>query len=369
MTIRSNRLALCGLGNVGRSFLGILRSQEALLRERYRVAFTVVGVADSGGAALDPTGLDIEAILLAKRAKQSVATLPNVGRTDMNALAMAQTVDADILLEATPVDLQQGKPGIDITRAALRRGISVVLANKGPLALAYTELAEKSDLADQSWGMRRRAVGEEAPAVPKPALRFSACVGGAMPTINIGRRDLAGCRIDRVEAVLNGTTHSMLRAMETGMSYIEALIDAQKRGIAETDPMLDIHGWDAAVKLTILANAVLDCPVSLSDVSVEGIALLSTEELQEAMDRGERIVLLALAKRTSPDDQDTKHPYKLSVRPTALPQNHPLARMDGHEMGVVYYTDIAGRASATTRERDAVPTAAAMLRDVLDIVQ
>ena len=368
MTIRSNRLALCGLGNVGRSFLGILRSQEALLRERHGVAFTIVGAADSGGAALNPDGLDIDNIIAAKQKKQSVATIPDVGRTDMNALAMAQTVDADILLEATPVDPQQGKPGIDITRAALRRGISVVLANKGPLALAYTELAEKSDLADQSWGMRSQAVGETT-TTPKPALRFSACVGGAMPTINIGQRDLAGCRIDRVEAVLNGTTHSMLRAMETGMSYIEALIDAQKRGIAETDPMLDVHGWDAAAKLTILANAVLDCPVSLSDVAVEGIALLSTEELQEAMDRGERIVLLALAKRISPDDGETKHPYKLSVRPTALPQNHPLARMDGHEMGVVYYTDIAGRASATTRERDAVPTAAAMLRDVLDIVR
>jgi homoserine dehydrogenase len=351
---KTYRLILAGLGNVGRSFLGILRSQEALLRDRYGVAFAVVAAADSGGAASDPNGLDIEAILVAKRAGRSIATLAGVGVAGMTGLDLARTRDAELLLEATPVNLRDGQPGLDIVRAALKRGIPVVLANKGPLALAYAELAELSDIGEETEERGRSA--------DWPALRFSACVGGAMPTVNAGWRDLAGCRIERVEAVLNGTTQGILRAMEAGVSYADALAERQRRGLAETDPTLDVEGWDAANKIVILANAVLRRTTSLADVAIEGITRLTTEGLHAATARGERMVLLCLAEHVGDD-------YQLSVRPTALPLDHPLARMGGDEMGIVYYTDISGRLSMTTRESDPVPTAAAMLRDALEIVK
>jgi homoserine dehydrogenase len=366
MTMKIQRLLLAGLGNVNRSSLSILQSQEALLRERYGLAFAVVGVADSGGAALDPAGLDLAALLAAKRAGRSAATLPGVGRAGMTALELARTLDADVLLEATPVNLRDGQPGLDVVRAALGRGLSCVLANKGPLALAYAELAAMSDLAEQESGVGGWVLEASHPQLPTPnsrlpALRFSACVGGAMPTINVGWRDLAGCRIERVEAVLNGTTQGILRAMEQGVSYAEALAEMQRRGLAETDPTLDVEGWDAANKVVILSNAVLRRPTTLADVTVEGITRLSATDLQVAAARGERVVLLCLAERMGDD-------YRLSVRPTALPGDHPLARMSGDEMGIVYYTDISGRLSFSTRETDPVPTAAAMLRDTIEIV-
>src|SRR4051812_5568366 len=103
MQLTTYRLILAGLGNVNRNLLGILQSQAALLRERYGVAFTVVGAADSTGAASDPSGLDLAAIVAAKRAGASVGTLPDVGRMGMTALELARTLDADVLLEATPV--------------------------------------------------------------------------------------------------------------------------------------------------------------------------------------------------------------------------------------------------------------------------
>jgi homoserine dehydrogenase len=325
----------------------VLDSQAALLRERYGVECTVVGAADSAGAALDPAGLDRGAILAIKQGGRSVGSLPVVGHPGMSGLELVQSLSADVVLESTPVDLQTGQPGLDITRAALRKGLGVVLANKGPLALAYAELAALSDLADSS----------------RPALRFSACVGGAMPTINLGLRDLAGARILRVEAVLNGTTQFLLRAMEQGRPYPEVLAEAQRRGLAETDPSLDVQGWDAASKLVIVANAVLRQPATVADVEVEGIGQVTPAMLGAALARGERIVLLCLAEPA----RDQAGTFRLSVRPTALPLDHPLARMDGEEMGVVYHTDIAGRASATSQERDPLPTAAAMLRDLLDI--
>ena len=219
----------------------------------------------------------------------------------------------------------------------------VVSANKGPIVLAYDELV----------------MAAASPAGSR--LRFSACVGGYLPSVNIGRRDLAGARIERIEAVLNGTTNGILRAMEAGTSYEEALSEMQQRGIAEADPTLDVEGWDAANKLVILANAVLGRPTTLADVEIAGVTRLTADELREALAHNARVVLLCLAEPFEGD-------YRLSVRPTALPLDHPLSRMSGDEMGIVYYTDIGGRTSATTLERGPGPTAAAMLRDVLDLV-
>jgi homoserine dehydrogenase len=348
--VEIRRLVLVGLGNVGRSFLRVLASQNAILRDRWGVSFLPVGVADSGGAALDPAGLDVAALLDLKERHRSAAELPGAGRPGMSGVELVGCVPADVVLEATPVNLQTGQPGLDIVRAALGRGLPVVLANKGPLALAYGELARRSDLTDRE----------------KPALRFSACVGGAMPTINIGRRDLAGARILRVEAVLNGTTQFVLRSMEEGKHFADALADAQQRGLAETDPSLDVDGWDSAAKLVILANAVLGQPTTLADLAVQGIRNITPDELRAASARGERIVLLCLA---APAPGGPNNRFTLSVSPTALPLAHPLARMGADEMGVVYQSDIAGRTHATTLERDPVPTAAAMLRDLLEITR
>lgn len=341
--MQTYRLLLSGLGNVGRSFLEVLLSQSDLLADRYGIALLVTGAADSSGAAIDQHGLDVAALLEAKRARRGIASLDVVGRPGMSAVALAQQAPADMLLEATLTNLQDGQPGLDVIRAALGRGISVVSANKGPLVLAYDELAA---LASHPGG---------------PRLRFSACVGGYLPTINIGQRDLAGARIERVEAVLNGTTQGILRLMEAGVSYADALAEMQRRGLAEADPTLDVEGWDAANKVVILANAVLRQPTKLADLEVQGITGLTADDLRVAMARSERIVLLCLAERTA--DR-----YRLSVRPTALPLDHPLARMIGDEMGIVYHTDIGGRTSATSAERGPLPTAAAMLRDVLTLM-
>jgi homoserine dehydrogenase len=340
------RIILTGLGNVGRSVLAILHSQADLLRGAYGFEVQVVGVADSSGAAFHPDGLDIERIRAAKSTGTRLAQLTGVGRPGMSGLELLDRVQADVVLEATPVNLRHGQPGLDLVRAALANGLDCVLANKAPLALAYPELAALSDLSHSD----------------RPALRFSACVGGALPTINLGLRDLAGSRILKVEAILNGTCQGILRAMESGWEFEPALVEMQRRGVAETDPTLDVDGWDQAVKLVILANAVLRRPTVVADVSVTGIRQVTVEDLRAAEQRGERLVLLATAERAGSAAE-----WRLTVGPTSLPLHHPLARMGGDEMGIVYQTDISGTLHATSREGDAVPTAAAMLRDLISL--
>jgi homoserine dehydrogenase len=333
---RTLRLIIAGLGNVNLNLLRILQSQQALLAKDYHLTVSVVAVCDSSGGIVDPNGLDIATLIATKEAKRGVATLPGG-----SAALVAQR-----LVEATPVNLQTAEPGLSAVRTALNRGMHAILANKGPLALAYPELSVLSDMAGDP---------------TKPKLRFSACVGGALPTINLGRRDLAGTVIHAVEGVLNGTTQYILRSMERGGSYAEALKEAQDRGLAETDPTLDVEGWDAANKLTIVANAVLNQPTNVRDFAVTGITALTATDLTNAVAQGQRIVLLCKAERNAAGS------YDLSVKPTALPADHPLARMSEWEMGVVYHTDISGRASATSAERGPLPTAAAMLRDLIDV--
>lgn len=351
--VRIFRLALAGLGNVGSAVLRVLDERADDLRDRHGVEVRLVGVAELGGAAADPAGLDLAAVRRTVAGRRPVAGLPG-GRAGLDPVGMLAEAGPDVLFEATPVDLVTGGAGLAAVRAALAAGCHVVLANKGPLALAYPELARASDLID-GFGLAHTR--------PGPRLRFSACVGGALPAVNLGTRDLAGCRITRIEAVLNGTSQGILRALETGETYAGALADAQRRGVAEADPGLDVDGHDAAAKLVITVNAVLGSAVGLADVAVTGIRGVRPSDAVAAVGRGERITLLGVAE-PGPDGVP-----RLTVAPTALPVAHPLARLEADEMAVAFYSDEVDRLVAASWEPRPDPAAAAMVRDLLEIAR
>jgi homoserine dehydrogenase len=340
---RSIRIILSGIGNIGRRLLSILDRKAGQLRDRYGLSFRLVGAADSGGAALtlDPDGLDLATIIDLKQNRRSVAAYPAHGRPEMSPLQLVRQLDADALCEATPVSLKDGEPGLSCIRAALGKGMHVVTANKGPLVLAYDELMA---LAHRQ-GLQ---------------FRFSGTVGGGLPAVNMGQRDLAGATIHRLEAVPNLTTSFILDRMSHGMAYAQALAAAQAQGCAEADPSLDVDGWDAANKLVILANAVLHVPAHLADVQVQGITGLTQADLERARENGHVIKLVASAV------QQGEH-YLLTVAPTPLPMSHPLAQLGAQQMGIVYYTDIYGTISAAIVEPEPIPSAASLLRDLLTI--
>ncbi|MFZ5918964.1 MAG: homoserine dehydrogenase [Chloroflexota bacterium] len=338
-TTRQIRLLLIGAGQVGRRFVELLIAKDETLR-RLGLQFTLAGIADSGGAAIRPGGLDLAQVVHLKTQGQSVADTPRWGRPGMSALEMVRTVNASLMLDASPADLQEGQPGMACTEAALIRGLHVVTANKAPLALAFSHLLA---LAEQH-GVQ---------------LRFDATVAGGLPAVNLGQRDLAAAEILRLEGLLNLTANYILTRMaQEGLSYDDAL--AQAAGHAETDPRLDVEGWDAANKLVILANSVLGFSATLADVTVEGITGITADVLRQASAQGQRIKLVAAAERQA-------NGYHLSVRPTWLDAEHPLARLGPAQMAICYHTDIMGIISATILEETPLPTAAAMLRDVIQI--
>ena len=340
--IRRVRLLLIGAGNVGRRFLELVVRKQDTLRQRLGLELTVVGVADSSGVALCPDGLDPQQIVDLKTTGRSVAEYPRWGQPGVSPLAMVQTAEADLLLDASPASMKDGQPGLGCIEAALARGMHVVTANKAPLVLAFPRLLALA---------RERGV----------KLHYDATVAGGLPAVNLGQRDLAAADIQRLEGVLNLTTNYILTRMaDDGLSYAEALHDAQVAGHAETDPSLDVEGWDAANKLVILAHSVLRQPATLDDLAVEGILGVTPEMLAQAAAEGKRVKLLAVAEKQG-------NGYDLSVRPTWLSADHPLAQLKPKQMGIVYHTDISGSIAAAIVEETPLPTASAMLRDVVDI--
>lgn len=336
------RVLLIGAGNVGRRFLELLVHKRDTLRDRLGLELTLTGVADTSGIATCLTGLDPQQVVRLKVQGHGVAAYPQWGRARNSALEMVHTTGADLLLEASPANLEDGQPGLSCIEAALSRGMHVVTANKAPLVLAFPRLLALA-----------RSCGVQ--------LCFDATVAGGLPAVNLGQRDLAAAEIHRLEGILNLTTNYILTRMaQDDLSYDEALAHAQSAGHAEADPGLDVEGWDAANKLVILAHSVLDYPATLADVAVEGITGITVETLRQAAAEGKRVKLMAIAERDG-------ERYDLSVRPTWLDADHPLAQLGPKQMGIVYYTDISGTISAAIVEETPVPTASAMLRDVLSI--
>lgn len=337
------RLAVIGLGNVGRRFLELVQRKHDLIKNRFNLDLIVTAAGDTTGGADYFRALDIPTILELKANGKGMAAYPTHGRGERNMLEMVRGAEADVLVENTLTNLKDGEPGLSTMRAALSRKMHVVTANKGPLVLAYQELAA---LAKQN-GVK---------------LLHSAAVAGGLPVVNLGRRDLGASDITKFEGIVNGTTNHILQAMTEGESFDAALKHMQELGIAEADPTLDVDGWDAANKLVIVANACLHRPTKLSDVRVEGIRGVTPEHIAEAKANGQAIKLVARATR----DLGT---WKFTVRPERLDATHPLTLVPGGYMGVLYESDINGQIFARIKEENPYPTAAAVLRDVITLYQ
>ena len=343
MDVHTVDIVLVGVGNLGRRFTQLLADKAVHLKSRYGVEFRLVGVADSRGVASDPAGLDSALIVAIKEQGGSVGEIPGAGRSHGTAVDLVRDIEADLLCEASPVNIEAGgEPGLSCIRTALSKGMHVVTPNKGPIVLAYRELV---DLA----------------AAHGAALRFDGTVAGGLPALYLGMRDLRGAQISKIETVPNMVTGYVLDLLAKGTPWNEALARARESGHLEADPSWDVDGWDATAKLVILANAVLDYPARLEDVPREGITAISPESIRAEADRGKIIRLLAVAERTEDGD------YALRVRPEALPKTHPLGQLGSHELGVVYYTDIYGTITGIINEPTPLPSAATMLRDILDI--
>lgn len=332
------RIILIGFGVVGQSFAQILIRREAELVKNYGFHPRVVAIVDKGGTAINPKGLNLEEMLFLKGEKGTVAASREYGHLAMPALDVLESVEAETLVEATPTNIKNGEPGLSHIKTAFKTGKHVVTTNKGPLALALPALTE---LADYN----------------KVYLRFSGTVGAGTPILELAKKCLLGDRIVSVRGILNGTTNYILTEIdEKHITFQQALANAQKLGYAEADPMMDVDGIDAACKLVIIANWIMNKKVTLKDVDVQGIRNITVQAMEEAAKKGCTIKLIGSINGN------------LKVKPTEISRHDPLS-VSGVLNAVTFVSEFAGEETIIGRGAGGIETASAILRDLLDIKQ
>jgi homoserine dehydrogenase len=310
-------VALLGAGTVGAQVGRLLNQTEADLTPRVGARLQLVAVA-----ALDPEnpreGID-----------------PSVFTADAAAVAES---GADIVIE-----LMGGiEPARTLILDAMAAGSSVVTANKALLAAHGAEL-------------------QEAAAQSGVDLFFEASVAGAIPLLRPLRESLAGDRVTKVMGIVNGSTNYMLTKMdEDGITYDEIFDEARSLGYLEANPSLDIDGHDAAAKAAILAELAFHTHVTIDDVYCEGISQVTADDVRAAQAMGFVIKLLAIAER-APDDAGVI----VRVHPTMVPRSHPLASVRLAFNAVFVQAEAADELMFYGRGAGGVPTASAILGDVV----
>ena len=255
---------MIGYGVVGQSLTSILLRRRLETVKDYGFNPKIVAIVDRGGAAINPKGLNLEKMLALKKQKGTLAADPEFGHPKMSPLDVIESVEAEVMVEATPTNVKNGEPGLSHIKTAFKTGKHVVTTNKGPLALALPALTE---LADYN----------------KVYLRFSGTVGGGTPVLELAKKCLLGDKILAIRGVLNGTTNYILSEMEEKrITFQQALASAQKLGYAETDPSMDIDGIDPACKVVIMANWIMNKKYTLKDVNVQGISGVTLQALAES---------------------------------------------------------------------------------------
>ncbi len=341
--MRTYRLALIGFGNVGQGLATILRDHGPSIAGQRGADYRIVAVNTTRrGNIYNPDGIDPGQLLSTFEASRRVddVAAPYTGWDVAQVIAES---NADVIVEMTSSDLFSGEPATGYIRDAIAQDRHVVTTNKGPVALHYPELSARA---------AERGV----------ILGVEGTVMGGTPVLRVGRELLVSAGIARIQGILNGTTNYILTRMAEGESYKSALREAQDKGYAESNPAADVDGYDAAIKIVILSNLLLNIPLKLENVEREGISGLSTKDVVRAQKVGEVWKLVAWVERTT-------DMVKASVRPIRLPQSHALAGISGATNAITFVTNLLGDVTIVGPGAGRVETGYAVLSDLLDIHQ
>lgn len=315
------QIALLGLGTVGTGVYKVLKAQKEEISHK-------VG-----------TEIQLKKILV-RNTKKAAEKLddPSVLTTEWKSILE----DPEI---SVVVEVMGGiEPARSYILDALHAGKSVVTANKDLLASHGKELMD-------------------AAAEAKADLLFEASVAGGIPIIRPLKECLAGNQISEVMGIVNGTTNFILMKMaEEGMEFQEALALATELGYAEADPTADIEGLDAARKMAILASIAFHSRVTFDDVYTEGITKITATDIRYAKEMGCDIKLLGMAKNT-PEGIETR------VQPMLIPSTHPLASVRDSFNAVFVHGDAVDDTMFYGRGAGELPTASAVVGDILDAVR
>jgi homoserine dehydrogenase len=320
---RRVRIGLLGCGNVGSALVELIDRQSATIVAR--------------------TGIQLEVARIAVRnvsRDREVAVDPD--KLTRDARAVVGDPEIDLIVEV----IGGIEPARELIVAALEAHKPVVTANKELLANVGTEL----------FGVAERN---------RVDLLFEAAVAGGIPLIRALRESLRGEPIERVMGIVNGTTNYILTKMsEEGAEYSAALAEAQQLGFAERDPTADVEGYDAGAKVAIMASICFGARVVAGDVYHEGISAITSADIAVAARLGYAVKLLGIAEQ-----DPTNGSISVRVHPAMVPHHHPLASVRESYNAVFVEGAAVGSLMFYGRGAGGMPTASAVLGDVIDAAQ
>ncbi len=316
------RIALIGLGTVGTGVIRLLQDNAEVIAKRAGRAIEIEAVS-ARDRNLD-RGIDLS---------------PYKWVDDLNSLATDPSIDVVVEL----IGGSDG-PAYNLAQKCLAKSKPFVTANKAMIAHHGMELA---------------ALAEKQNA----ALKYEAAVAGGVPIIKALSEGASANAINRIYGILNGTCNYILTTMEkAGRDFSSVLGDAQKLGYAEADPSFDIGGVDAAHKLSILAALAFGTRLDFGNVEINGIEQVMAEDIGQAQALGYRIRLVGMAR------MDEGKLFQ-RVNPYLIPEDHPLAHIDGSTNAVVVEGNHVGRLMLQGAGAGDGPTASAVVADIIDVAR
>ena len=314
-------VGILGLGTVGTGIARILLDNGALIASRLGTKLVLKKAAD----------IDL---------KRDRSIQFDDGILTSNPLEVVNDPEIDIVLEMIGGETIAK----ELILKAIDNGKHIVTANKALLASSGNELFKTA-------------------AEKGVSIAYEPSVGGCMPIIKTIRESLAGNRIGSISGILNGTCNYILsKITNEGVSFADALTEAQAEGFAEADPTLDIEGSDTAHKLAILSSIAYGSEINLNDIYVEGISKITPMDIEFADQSGYRIKLLAITKFNG-------HAIEARVHPTMIPFSNPLSNVNGSLNAVTLSGDAVGDIMLYGHGAGMLPTASAAISDTIDIAR
>ncbi|MBK1732151.1 homoserine dehydrogenase [Thiococcus pfennigii] len=315
------KIGLLGLGTVGGGTLTVLTRNAAEIARR---AGRGIRIAHAAAREYDP----------------ALSGLDQVERIGDDAFAVVEDPEVAIVVEL----IGGYSPARELVLRAIANGKHVVTANKALIALHGNEIF---------------AAAQERGVV----VAFEAAVAGGVPIVKAVREGLAANHIEWIAGIINGTGNFILTEMrEKGRDFAEVLAEAQALGYAEADPTFDVEGIDAAHKLTILAALAFGIPLQFDKTFTEGISRIDAQDVAYADELGYRIKHLGIARRVADG-------IEMRVHPTLIPHRRLIANVNGVMNAVLVKGDAVGPTLYYGAGAGALPTASAVVADIVDVVR
>ena len=316
------KIGLLGLGTVGGGTVTVLtRNAGEIARRAGR-------------------GIEIAHAAAREYKAEAIDGVDRIGRIGDDAFAVVDDPEVDIVIEL----IGGYSPARELVLRAIANGKHVVTANKALIALHGNEIFA----AAQAQGV---------------TVAFEAAVAGGVPIIKALREGLAANHIEWIAGIINGTGNFILTEMrDNGRDFADVLAEAQRLGYAEADPTFDVEGIDAAHKLTILGSLAFGIPLQFDKTFTEGISKIEPQDVAYAAELGYRIKHLGITRRTAAG-------IEMRVHPTLIPERRLIASVDGVMNAVLVKGDAVGPTLYYGAGAGALPTASAVVADVVDVVR